>query len=68
MVEQKVKDTIARTKVAFKELCRFLSEENKIQYKRVRNRTKKIVAKAMRKEAERELNDLYQNPTVFSAF
>ena len=57
---EEVKDTIARKKAAFKELCRFPSEENKTTYKR-RNQTRKIVARAMRMEANQELNDLYQN-------
>ena len=58
---EEVKDTIARKKAAFKELCRFPSEENKNQYKRIRNQTRKIVATAMRKEASQELNNLYHN-------
>ena len=47
--------------MAFKELCRFQSEENKTKYKRIRNQTRKIVARAMRMEANQELNNLYQN-------
>ena len=58
---EEVKDIIARKKAAFKELCRFPSEENKIQYKRLRNQTKKTVFRAMRMEGNRELNNLYQN-------
>ena len=58
---EEVKDTITRKKAAFKELCRFPSKQNKTQYKRIRNQTRKIVAKAMRMEANQELNDLYQN-------
>ena len=58
---EEVKDTITRKKAAFKELCRFPSEQNKTQYKRIRNRTRKIVARAMRMEANQELNNLYQN-------
>ena len=57
---EEVKDTII-TKAAFKELCRFPSEENKTQYKHIRNQTRKTVPKAMRMEADQELNDLYQN-------
>ena len=56
-----VKDTIGRKKAAFKELCRFPSEENTTKYKRIRNQTRKIVARAMRMEANQELNNLYQN-------
>ena len=51
----------SRKKGAFKELCRFLSEENKTQYKRLRNQTRKTVARAMRMEANQELSNLYQN-------
>ena len=58
---EEVKDTIIRKKAAFKELCKFPSEQNKTQYKRIRNQTRKIVAKAIRKEANQELNNLYQN-------
>ena len=58
---KEVKNTITRKKAAFKELCRFPSEQNKTQYKRIRNQTRKIVARAMRMEANQELNNLYQN-------
>ena len=58
---EEVKDTIATKKIAFKKLCRFSSEENKTHYKQLRNQMRKIVARAMRKEANQELNDLYQN-------
>ena len=58
---EEVKDIIARKKAAFKELCRFPSEENKIQYKRLRNQTRKTVARAMRMEANQDLKNLYRN-------
>ena len=58
---EEVKNTIARKKAAFKELCRFPSEENTTKYKRFRNQTRKIVARATRTEANQELNDLYEN-------
>ena len=56
-----VKDTITRKKAAFKELGRFPSEQNKTQSKCVRNQTRKIVAIAIRMEANQKLNNLYQN-------
>ena len=52
---------IARKKTAFKELCKLPSEENKTQHKRLRNQTRKIVARAMRMEANQKLNNLYQD-------
>ena len=45
----------------FNVLCRFSSEENKNQHKRLRNVTRKIVARATRMEANQELNNLYYN-------
>ena len=65
---EEVKHTIARKKAAFKELCRFPSEENKTQYKRIRNQMRKIVARAMRMEANKELNNLYQNSNSVFCF
>ena len=56
-----VKDIIAKKKAAFKELCKFPSEENKTKYKRIRKQTRKNVARAMRMEANQKLNNLYQN-------
>ena len=47
---EEVKDTIARKKVAFRELCRFSSEENETQCKCLRNQTRKNVARAMKME------------------
>ena len=64
---EEVKDTIIRKKAAFKELCRFPSEQNKTQYKHIRSQTRKIVAKTIRMQANQELNNLDQNfDSVFS--
>ena len=66
---EEAKNTIARKKAAFRELCRLTSEDNKFQYKGIRNQTRKVVAKAMRKEARQELNIFCQNSnSVFSFF
>ena len=54
---EEVKDTRTKKKTAFKELCRFPSEQNKTQCKRIGNQTRKIVARAMRMEANQELNN-----------
>ena len=58
---EEVKEAIARKKV-YKELCKDRTEENKARYKTMKNRAKKAVAKAMRKEAEQELCKLSENP------
>ena len=58
---EEIKDTIATKKATYKDLCKFPSEENKTQCKRIKNQTRKTVARAMRMEANQELNDLYQH-------
>ena len=58
---KEIKDTIARKKIAFEELCRFQLKENKTIHKRMRNQTRIIVARAMKMEANQELNNLYPN-------
>ena len=45
---EKVKDTIAKKKAISIKQCRFPSEKYNTQYKRIRNQTKKVVAKAVR--------------------
>ena len=43
-------------------MCKIRSEENKDNYKRKRNQTRKIVSRAMRRVAEQEINDLCNKP------
>ena len=71
---EEVKNTIVRKKVAFIHLYRlkvksavyrFPSEKNKTHHNLLRNQTTKIVARAMRMEANQELNNLYQNSNSF---
>ena len=50
-----MKDTIAKKKAAFTEKCWFLFENDKSQYKRLKNSTRKVVARAVRKKAKQEL-------------
>ena len=39
-------------------MCKNQSKENKARYQNIKNRTKKMVANSMRKEAEKELTKL----------
>ena len=55
---ERAKDTVAKKKAAFEELCRFPSEDNDTQYKCIRNQAKKVVARSVRKEAEQMLYNL----------
>ena len=53
-----MKEAIQQKKVADKKMCKNRLEENKAKYKNIKNRTKKVVADSMRKEAEKELTKL----------
>ena len=57
-----MQEAIKTKKNAFRELCKIRSEENKDNYKRERNQTRKIVSRAMRREADQEMNDLCDKP------
>ena len=57
-----VKEAIARKKDAHKEMCKIGTEVNKARYKNMKNRAKKVVAKAMKEAAERELRELNEHP------
>ena len=53
---------IARKKDAHKEMCKSRTEANKARYKNMKNRAKKVVTKAMKEAAERELRELSEHP------
>ena len=48
--------------MAYKKVCENRLEENKAKYKNIKNRTKKVVANSMRKEAKKELAKLNKKP------
>ena len=56
---EQVKEVIHRKKKAFKTWCKNRSAENKSNYRKARNRTKKVVAKAMKQVAEEYMKVLY---------
>ena len=56
---EQVKEAIDRKKKAFKTWCKNRSAENKSNYRKARNRTRKVVAKAMKQAAEEEMKVLY---------
>ena len=43
-------------------MCENRSEQNKARYKNIKNRTKKVIADSMRKEAEKKLTKLNEKP------
>ena len=57
-----VKEVIARKKDAHKEMCKSGTEANKARYKNMKNQAKKVVSKAMKEAAERELRELSEHP------
>ena len=61
-LNEEVKKAIQQKKVAYKKMCENRSEDNKARYKNIRNRTKKVDANSMRKEAKKELTKLNEKP------
>ena len=56
-----MKEAIARKKDAHKEMCKSLTEANKAMYKNMKNQANKVVTKAMKEAAERELIELSEH-------
>ena len=65
---EEVKDAIARKKAAFKKMCKNKTDENQLAYKKTRNQAKKAVARAMKQQAEQELNDLFKTSSEVFKF
>ena len=57
-----VKEAIAKKKDVHKEMCKNGTEANKARYKNMMNQAKKVVTKAMKEAAERELRELSEHP------
>ena len=57
-----VKKAIGRKKDAHKEMCKSGTEVNKASYKNMKNQANKMVAKAMKEVAEREMRELSEHP------
>ena len=55
------KEAIKKKKEAFKEMSKNGTEENKAKYKRLKKQAKKVVARAMKEEAEKGLGELKDN-------
>ena len=56
-----MKEETAR-KDAHNEMCKSWTEANKARYKNMKNWAKKVVMKAMKEAAERELRELSEHP------
>ena len=52
-----MKEAIARKEDAHKEMCKSGTEAHKARYKNMKNRAKKVIAKAMKEVAEQELSE-----------
>ena len=61
-----VKEAIARKKDAHKEMHESGTDATKAIYKNMKNQAKKVVAKAMKDAAERELRGLSEHPNKMS--
>ena len=65
---EEVRNAITRKKEAFKTLCKTGSEEHKISSRKMRNQTKKVIATAMKTEAETEMEELHKKPNMIFKF
>ena len=63
-----MRNAIARKKEAFKMFCKTGLEEHKIFYRKMRNQTKKVIAKAMKTEADKEMEELREKPNKIFKF
>ena len=63
-----VRNAIARKKEAFKTFCKTGLEEHKIFRRKIRNQTKKVIAKAMKTEAGKEMEELCEKPNKIFKF
>ena len=52
-----MKETVSRKKDAHKVMCWNSTQESKRRYKRMKNKTRKAVSKAMREKTEEALNE-----------
>ena len=58
------KEAIKKKKEAFKEMSKNGTEENKAKYKRLKKQAKKVVARAMKEEAEKGLGERIQTRCI----
>ena len=62
MVEQRGEGSNTIKQSVIQKMCKNRLEENKARYKNIKNRTKKVVANSMKKEAEEEVTKLNKKP------
>ena len=65
---EEVRNAIARKKEAFKTFCKTGLKKHKISYRKMRNQTKKVIATAMKTEAEKEMEQLREKPNKIFKF
>ena len=65
---EQVRDAIDRKNKAFKLWCTNRMMKSKINHRKARNKTKKVIAKAMKQEAEEEMNVLCTKPNDIFKF
>ena len=65
---EEVRNAIARKKEAFKTFCKAGLEEHKIFYRKMRNQSKKVIAKAMKTEAEKQMEELHKKSNKIFKF
>ena len=65
---EEVRNAIVRKKGSIQNVLKTGLEEHKIFYRKMRNQTKKVIAKAMKTEAEKEIEELREKPNKIFKF
>ena len=63
-----MRNAIARKKEAFKTFCKTGLEEHNIFYRKMKNQSKKVIVKAMKTEAEKEIEEVRKKPNKILKF
>ena len=66
--KEEKRNAIAKKKEAIKKFCKTGLHELKISYRKMRNLTKKVIAKAMKTEAEKKMKKLREKPNKIFKF
>ena len=65
---EEARNALAKKKEAFKTFCKTGLEEHKISYWKMRNQIKKVIAKAMKTVAEKEMEEFREKPNKIFKF
>ena len=68
VVECRSEECYSKEEGSIQNVLQNWAEEHKIFYRKMRNQTKKVIAKAMKTEAEKEMEELREKPNKIFKF